>query len=54
MSKTTYDPEIRKSESGARLYGYWCRLRKHPYNPAFNEFESFYKLWSVVKANSSL
>ena len=46
MSKTTYDPEIRKSESGAKLYGYWCRLRKHPYNPTFNEFESFYN-WAM-------
>ena len=46
MPKITYDPEIRKSESGSRIYGAWKRLRKHPYNPIFEEFQNFYK-WAI-------
>lgn len=46
MPRTTYDPEIRQSKSGARLYQTWKRMRKHLHNEDWDKFEAFYR-WSI-------
>jgi hypothetical protein len=47
MPKATYDPALRKSKEGARLYETWKRMRRNfPYDPAFDDFKSFYD-WSI-------
>lgn len=46
--KTTYDPELRKTEHGSRLYNAWKKLRTFPYDPVFTEFPDFYK-WAMVE-----
>ena len=42
MPKITYDPEIRKTESGSRIYGAWKRIRTRSYDLAFHDFIDFY------------
>jgi hypothetical protein len=46
MPKTKYDPELRLSEHGARLYEIWKKVRKSPYDPIFQEYDAFYK-WAM-------
>lgn len=46
MSKQTYDPAIRKTESGRRLYETWKRMRRSEYDPRFASFPDFYK-WAM-------
>lgn len=46
MPKTTYDPELRRSEHGARLYETWKRMRMSPYDPVFHEYDAFYH-WAI-------
>ena len=42
MQKTNYDPNIRRTEGGRRLYELWKRLRKSPHDPAWDDFQVFY------------
>lgn len=41
-----YDPEMRESEHGARLYQAWRRMRKHPHVEEWNCYPPFY-LWAI-------
>lgn len=41
-----YDPELRRSEHGSRLYGVWRKLRRHPYCEEWNDFPAFYA-WAI-------
>lgn len=41
-----YDPEMRESEHGARLYQTWKRLRKHPYVDEWGCYPAFY-CWAI-------
>lgn len=42
MPKTTYDPALRKTEAGARIYQIWKRIRTCPHDPAWDNFQVFY------------
>lgn len=47
MPLATYDPELRLSEHGARLYDYWRRIRRNStIDPAFREYIDFYN-WAM-------
>jgi hypothetical protein len=47
MPRAAYDPELRKSEHGARLYEYWRRIRRPgPIDPAFAQYIDFYN-WAM-------
>lgn len=46
MPKQTYDPELRKSEHGSRLYQTWKRIRQHPHVEEWDQFPPFYT-WST-------
>ena len=46
MPKITYDPAIRKTEAGSRLYETWKRVRKLPHDPVWDDFREFYD-WSM-------
>lgn len=46
MSKITYDPALRKTEHGARLYKVWQRMRMFPHDPAWDAFPAFYA-WAM-------
>lgn len=48
MAKAVYDPTIRVTEHGARLYETWKRIRKFPYDPAWNSFPVFYD-WAMAE-----
>lgn len=41
-----YDPEMRESEHGSRLYQAWRRLRKHPYVEEWGCYPPFYN-WAI-------
>ena len=45
-TKTTYDPQLRKTEHGRRIYAYWRRIRKHDVSPEFEAFPGFY-FWAM-------
>lgn len=46
-AKITYDPEMRQTDHGRRIYGYWKRIRKHEVAPEFVEYPSFFK-WAMA------
>ena len=46
-AKITYDPEMRKTEHGRRLYAYWRRIQHDTDDPEFVEFPGFYK-WAMA------
>ena len=41
-----YDPAMRETEHGSRLYQAWKRMRKHPHIEEWDNFPSFY-VWSI-------
>lgn len=41
-----YDPEIRTSESGVRLYNAWRKLRKNPHCEEWDNYPAFYN-WAM-------
>lgn len=41
-----YDPALRKTELGARLYQIWRRMRQHPHFEEWDYFPYFYE-WSI-------
>ena len=43
---TKYDPEMRTSEHGSRLYSAWKRLRAHPHCEEWDSYKVFYT-WAV-------
>lgn len=45
-AKTTYNPELRKTEHGSQLYSYWRKIRVKGVCPEFVEFPGFYK-WAM-------
>lgn len=44
--KTTYNPELRKTEIGKHLYYHWRTVRKKPHTSAWDSFPIFYE-WAV-------
>lgn len=45
-AKTTYDPQLRKTEHGSRLYAYWKRIHRDSDSPEFQTFPSFFN-WAM-------
>ena len=45
-TKKTYDPALRESEHGKRLYYYWKVVRKKPHPPEWDIFPNFYE-WAM-------
>lgn len=45
--KVTYDPALRRTESGKRLYYYWKQVRKKSYSPEWDSFPNFYE-WAMA------
>jgi hypothetical protein len=41
-----YDPEMRLSEHGSRIYNAWKRLRKFPHCDEWNYYPAFYT-WTI-------
>lgn len=41
-----YDPAIRKSDHGSRLYNMWKHLRRYPYCEEWDRFPAFYN-WAM-------
>ena len=41
-----YDPELRTSEHGSRLYNAWRSMRKHPHIDLWESYQVFYT-WSM-------
>lgn len=41
-----YDPALRKSEHGSRLYETWKRVRRHPHCEEWDNFPTFYT-WAI-------
>jgi hypothetical protein len=46
-----YDPEMRVSELGSRLYQTWRRMRKHPHVGEWDYYPTFYH-WSIESGYS--
>lgn len=44
---TTYDPELRKTEHGSKLYSYWKNVHRATDAKEFEEFIDFYN-WSML------
>lgn len=44
--KKTYDPALRQSELGQRLYYYWKVVRQKPHPPEWDFFPNFYE-WAL-------
>ena len=45
-TKTTYDPALRLTDHGKRLYQLWRRIRRSPHAPEFEQFPDFYQ-WAM-------
>jgi hypothetical protein len=41
-----YDPAVRKTEHGAKLYGAWRRVREHQHCKEWDYFPAFYE-WAM-------
>ena len=41
-AKVTYDPEMRKTDHGRRLYGYWKKVHRYTEAPEFKKFSDFF------------
>ena len=41
-----YDPKLRKTELGSRLYEIWRRMRQHPHCEEWDYFPTFYE-WAM-------
>lgn len=46
MRSSNYDPAIRSTESGRRLYEVWKRIRRLGVDPYFDTYPAFYK-WAM-------
>lgn len=46
MRSTNYDPAIRNTESGRRLYEIWKRIRRAGADPVFDTYPAFYR-WAM-------
>lgn len=46
MRSTNYDPAIRNTESGRRLYEIWKRVRRAGADPCWNTYPAFYR-WAM-------
>jgi hypothetical protein len=46
MARNTYDPTLRASHDGARLYEIWKHMRKSPHTPTWDSFPAFYD-WAM-------
>jgi len=46
MPKITYDPEMRKTEHGRRIYAYWKKIRNDTDFPEFEHYPGFFK-WAM-------
>lgn len=46
-AKITYDPEMRQSDHGRRLYTYWRKVRPDTDSPEFLEYPKFFK-WAMA------
>jgi len=44
--KQTYDPAIRKTECGKKLYGIWVKIRRYPLCEEWKYFPTFYE-WAM-------
>ena len=44
--KKTYDPALRESEQGKRLYYYWKEVHKKPHDTEWDDFPGFYE-WAM-------
>jgi hypothetical protein len=44
--KTTYDPALRETEHGKRLYQLWRRVKKSKHSADFDKFPDFYD-WAM-------
>jgi hypothetical protein len=44
--KTTYNPALRKSSQGQKLYEAWKKMRKHPHCDEWEYFPTFYE-WAM-------
>lgn len=43
---SSYDPNLRKSEAGRRLYPYWQKVRHEPHAEEFDDFPDFHA-WAL-------
>ena len=46
MGKQQYDPALRKTEHGSRLYNAWKKLRREPHAEEWDFFPTFYN-WAM-------
>ena len=46
-----YDPEIRLTEIGSRLYQTWRKVRRNPHCEEWNDFQTFYT-WAIYDGYS--
>ena len=46
MPKITYDPEMRNTEHGGRLYAYWKRIKGSDISQEFKKYTDFYA-WAM-------
>lgn len=46
-AKYTYDPEIRRTDHGRRLYGYWKRIKGQSNSKKFAAYPDFFK-WAMA------
>lgn len=46
-ARITYDPELRQTDHGRRLYSLWKRLRKSAYTQDFEQYPDFFK-WAMA------
>jgi hypothetical protein len=46
VSKQTYDPAIRNTDCGKKLYNAWLRMRRYPHSKEWDHFPTFYE-WSM-------
>ena len=41
-----YDPALRESEAGSRLYNSWRKIRRHPHCDEWTDYQTFYE-WAL-------
>ena len=51
MPRRSYDPELRTSEHGRRLYETWKRIRKSEHDASFENYQDFYN-WAIANGYS--
>lgn len=48
----TYDPALRKTEHGSKLYEIWKRIRKSPHSKEWDYFPAFYE-WAMQNGHEN-